>query len=133
MTALEAMVGTAHATMMVSRHRSRDDGRSNDFKNRRKAPTKRRKLDLSVVCEACKSNGHKAAECFLLARAIWVLKYIKKDKAQAELIAKKWDDKSKATANINMANAFCEEKNMSVDEMASELSIGLEELLEEDM
>ena len=98
-----------------------------------KAPTKRRKLDLSVVCEACKSNGHTAAECFLLARAIWVLKYIQKDKALTELIAKKWDDKSKATANINMANAFCEEKNMTVDEMASELSIGLEELLEEDM
>ena len=32
-----------------------------------------------------------------------------------------------------MANAFCEENNMTVDEVASELSIGLEELLEEDM
>ena len=58
---------------------------------------------------------------------------MKKDKQLTELIAKKWDNKSKATANINMANAFCEENNMTVDEVASELSIGFEELLEEDM
>ena len=115
------------------RHRSRDDGRTNDFKPRRKPPTKRRTTDLSVICEACKSNGHKAAECILLARAIWVLKYMKKDQKLTELIAKKWDDKSKATANINMANAFCKENNKTVDKVASELSIGLEEILEEDM
>ena len=69
----------------------------------------------------------------LLARAIWVLKYMKKDQKLTELIAKKWDNKSKATANINMANAFCKENNKTVDEVASELSIGLEEILEEDM
>jgi hypothetical protein len=37
----------------------------------------RRKYDSSIICDACKRRGHPAAQCDLLAQAIFINKYMK--------------------------------------------------------
>jgi hypothetical protein len=111
--------------------KNNDRTKSEDWK--KKGPKNRKPVDLSIICEACKSAGHAAADCFLLARAIWVLKYIRSNKPLTDMIANKWEDRHKGLANVKMAAAFCEENNMTVDQVASELSYTLDDVLDDEL
>ena len=128
----EATINALHNTRDKKAPWKRDDRtKSDDWK--KKGPKKRKPVDLSIICEACKSAGHAAADCFLLARAIWILKYIRSNKPLTDMIASKWEDKHKGLANVKTAATFCEENNMTVDQVASELSYTLDDVLDNEL
>ena len=128
----EATINALHNTRdKKAPWKNNDRTKSDDWK--KKGPKKRKPVDLSIICEACKSAGHAAADCFLLARAIWVLKYIRSNKPLTDMIANKWEDRHKGLANVKMAAAFCEENNMTVDQVASELSYTLDDVLDDEL
>ncbi len=113
---------------------SRDDPRkSRRARNRgmdRKNVPFARKSDPQVQCDACKGKGHKAVDCVLLARGIYILKYIRTHKKLCEDIAKRWADKNMPEKVVKIAEAYLDTlPDLNVDSLSDQLDFSLEDIL----
>ena len=131
-----AIQGFAQANKTLSRGGTRG-GRNKTTPPVYHEVTSKRKMDLGVICEACKRPGHDASRCFILAQFLWILRFQKEHPAECLQYAKQWvaDQQLRAekrrlrstapsptsVVTPQAAMVYCSSKGLTVDAAFSQM------------
>jgi hypothetical protein len=131
-----AIQGFAQASKTLSRGGPRG-GRNKTTPPVYHEVSSKRKMDLGVICEACKRPGHDASRCFILAQFLWILRFQKEHPAECLQYAKQWvaDQQLRAEKRRLKSNApsppsvvtpqaamvYCSSKGLTVDAAFSQM------------
>ena len=89
-----------------------------------------RKSDPQIQCDSCKGKSHKAVDCVLLVRGIYILKYIQTHKKLCEDIAKYWANKNMTEKVVKIAEAYFDTlPHLNMDSISDQLDFSLKDIL----
>ena len=74
--------------------------------------------------------GHKAVDCILLARGIYILKYMQTHRKLCEQIASNWKDKNMPEKSVKVAQTYLGAlPQLDMDTVIDQLDFSLEDIL----